>query len=236
MKINHGLVPTRITDRNGKQTTVYKKPTASHSPVLSIPAPNNVSPRAAQMELLAGIFKEIDDDNRNYTSLMLSHKLQNATNEELTILTDALGQTPELAETLAVAAKESHWETIVSLAMVYDPEYGKEPNPQRRMHMLQHALEQAYARIKDEYPRFDRSLADESIVMRRQAQRYVAAKAAYYTDEVELSDELIDRLLDHSRTDHDATLEILRANPRVTIEQIDFALAGGTKSLSSGAL
>jgi hypothetical protein len=48
--------------------------------------------------------------------------------------------------------------------------------------------------------------------------------------------ELMQRMMDDSRIDHEEMFTVLRDNPKATCAQIDFILSGGTAAVSSGML
>lgn len=238
------LIPERRTDKNGKTSTRWVKPSASVSNVASIPAPQRaVSELEANLTVLTDAIKKA-----KVNSAVLDSALYRASNAEITLLAAAVQDDPNHFASILIreggASGRVRW--AASMAMVYNKDYFLEANStQRRTVILNNALRTAYKYIhlidgtkpELDMDQHDWSLYKEDAVMQARVKRFVATvSVALSRTNTSPARELLARALDESRTDHKETLDVLRSNPTATAAQVDFILNGGNTSTSSGAL
>jgi hypothetical protein len=239
MRNKQGLTPRPITDKNGKRTTVYVRPAGSNITRIPLPAPTYANPESEPYTKLYATFERIDIANSDkYIAGKLTRRIQQrATANDIAILNATLDAYPQFEDLLAAAAlNDTNWNGIVSLAVVYDPSLPKGPSISNQRFMFLNSLDQAHRFIKGDVPDDGWALGAEDATIQAKAKRFVATFLIVRAGEGVPSYELIQRMLDSNRTDHDETLNILRSHPDATMNQIDFILSGGSKSLSGGAL
>jgi hypothetical protein len=238
MQNKHGLTPTPITDKNGKQTTVYVKAAHSSATPTALPVPTVKNQRAEALDDLSRIFQRIDTANADrFSAIKLSKRIHRASDNDIDILAATLDAYPEFEDVLASAAlHDTQWNDMVSMAVVYDPDLPAGNTASRHRSMFLNALDNAHAYMNGDLLDGGWGLGNESDLNKIRAQRFVAAWITVESGQGVASYELLMRMLDSNRTDHDETLKVLRSNPDATVAQIDFILSGGSKSLSSGAI
>jgi hypothetical protein len=238
MQNKRGLTPTPITDKNGKQTTVYIKTAPSSAALTALPVPTVKNQQEEAFAGLSRIFQRIDATNANrFTAVKLNKKIHRSSDNDVAILSATLENYPEFEDVLASAALNgTQWNDMVSMAVVYDPDLPAGNTARRHQYMFLTALDNARAYVNIDQLDDGWELGNESDLNKARAQRFVAAWITVASGQRAASYELLMRMLDSNRTDHNETLEVLRSNPDATVSQIDFILSGGSKSLSSGAI
>jgi hypothetical protein len=238
------LIPERRTDKNGKTSTRWVKPSASGSNVASIPAPQRVvSELESNLSIITDAIKKA-----KVNSAVLNSALRSASNAEIAILASAVQNDPKHFASILIreggASGRVHW--AASMALVYDKDYFLDTaSTQRRTVILNNALRTAYKYIhlidgtepELDMDRNDWNLYKEDAVMQERVKRFVATVSVVLSrTNTSPASELLARALDETRTDHKETLDVLRSNPTATAAQVDFILNGGNASTSSGAL
>lgn len=181
--------------------------------------------------VLSAMLTEIERTHENvYITGRLSNKMERATDGEIEILIDTLERYPEFSGLLQAAAfNDTNWNGIVALAIVYDPSLPPAQSINHERFAYINALGHVHNCIKGEViPDRGWVLSNEGSTTRNKAKRLVAAFIILKTIDEAPSDELIARLLDPMRNDHDETLGVLREHPDATVNQIDFILFGGS--------
>lgn len=238
MQNKQGLTATPITDKNGKQTTVYVKPAHSSATPTALPVPTVKNQRTEAFDDLSRVFQRIDAANaERFTAIKLSKRIRRASDNDIAILTSTLDVHPEFEDVLASAALHgTKWNDMVSMAIVYDADLPAGKTASRQRAVFINALNAAHAYMNGDLLDDGWELGNEGDLNKIRAQRFVAAWVIIETGQSVGSFELMMRMIDSNRTDHDEMLNVLRSNPDATVAQIDFILSGGNKSLSSGAI
>lgn len=238
MQSKQGLTATPITDKNGKQTTVYVKPSHSSATPPALPVPTVKNQRAEAFDSLSKTFQRIDASNADrFTAIKLSKRIRRASDNDIAILASTLDAHPEFADILASSAlHDTKWNDMVSMAIVYDADLPAGNTASRQRQMFLNALHQAHAYMNGDLLDDGWELGNEGDLNKVRAQRFVAAWIITETGQSVASFELLMRMIDSNRIDHDDMLKVLRSNPDATVAQIDFILSGGSRSLSSGAI
>jgi hypothetical protein len=240
----NNLIPERRTDKNGKTSTRWVKPSASGSNVASIPAPQRaVSELESNLTVLTDAIKKA-----RVSSAVLDSALRSASNAEIALLATAVQDDPQHFASILIreggASGRVHW--AASMALVYNKDHFLDTaSTQRRTVILNNAIRTAYKYInlidgtepELDMDRNDWSLYKEDAGMQARVQRFVATVSVVLSrTNTPPNRELLSRALDESGTDHKETLDVLRSNPTATAAQVDFILNGGNASTSSGAL
>jgi hypothetical protein len=211
--------------------------TGSATPtVLPVPTVNNQLTEA--YDDITRTFQRIDAANADrFSAIKLSKRIHRASDNDIAVLAATLDACPEFEDVLASSAlHDTKWNDMVSMAIVYDADLPAGKTASRQRQMFLNALNQAHAYMNGDLLDDGWELGNEGDLNKVRAQRFVVAWIITETGQSVASFELLMRMLDSNRTDHDETLQILRSDPDATVAQIDFILSGGSKSLSSGAI
>ena len=251
MKVTRQLEAHQIIDKNGVRRTVWKKPALPSSSRIAALKPVLSTSSSTRQHDEGTIRKHLDHYNtiqrkQGWNWPMVSDRsvdiaMTTCNDNELHALTQALESGDDAIREVIMksASRDTNFNKVVNAATVYEPDMHKDAlSNNYRILCITQEIRMAYFFMHGKEPDENWRLADEDEQTQDRVKRFVRVWQAIENDDeaVTPSDDLLERALDDSRTDHDSILDILRSNSKATCEQIDFILAGGSASISSGML
>lgn len=241
------LIPEQRTNKNGVTSRRWVLPESSPSDkAADIPAPAVTSPLAQRSKDTAYISEALGK-HVNVNSLKMTLEL--GSGEELRIIAGALEEykndwmfNTELAK--AVASK-SDLVDAVSRCVVYSPDLYPMLPGTLRIRLINEAISEAelYCRTAgqmDDYESWDTdwNLAEEEDSVRRKTKDFVAAWCIISagTELMHPKDDVMTRVIDETKNDAAAVIDVLRIKPDASVSQIEYMLEGGISALSDGVI
>lgn len=234
------LIPELRTDKNGKTSTRWVKPSASSDSARVLPAPTPVvSDLEENLTVITDAVKRA-----KVNSMAFNSALRRASRKEIALLSKAIEDDPVNFPSILIrgAGGSGKIDLEVSMALVYDKENFPEGyDASKRAVVLRNSINTAYSFMKITPKVTDlnnnHAIHKEDDLTIERIRRFVATTSITLSRITKAPDyELLKRAVDETRTDHEATLSILRSEPTATAAQIDFILSGGSSPVSAGAL
>lgn len=234
------LIPEQRTDKNGVTSTKWVRPEGAKKRPSRLPSPTALpaaKQRAADVLVIRDAMVKAGIDERSF-----KRTLENAESLELLIIADAITNNDEIFNSaITTTIASGSMARSFNLAVVYDPELHKEMSRIPRFQQIQKVTEYAIEYILDaagdlsEDPIW--SLALHEAPARLRAKRIVAAQCAMESvDPSAVEHQIIEQIMDDSRSDHDEMISLVRENPTISCSQLNFLLEGGHSAISRGAL
>lgn len=251
MKVTRELEAHQIVDKNGVHRTVWKKPSTSKSERFAAIKPIIVPKKnPSRMDDELAVSKHLKQFNADMSAngrTLLQERpvdlaVSKCTDAEIRFLAEAMESGDDAIREMILREGAGNYSFInaVNAAAVYTPDlYKGEYTSRYRMLVIAEAVEKAYYAIHLDTPEGGWNLTEESESGLGKIKRLVhvwSVVVGYDENASDPTGELMQRIMDDTRTDHEETLDILRDNPKATVSQIDFILSGGSSAVSSGML
>jgi hypothetical protein len=251
MKVTRELEAHQIVDKNGVHRTVWKKPSESKAArfaaIKPILAPKPSVNRRDDELTVSGYLKDFNDELREKGRTTLQERpidiaVSKCSDAEIRVLAEAMDSGDEAIREMILREGAGNYNFVnaINAAAVYTPDlYKGEYTSRYRMLVIAEAVEKAYYAIHLDAPDGGWNLTEESESSRAKIKRLVrvwSVVVGYDDNTPDPNGELMQRMMDDNRTDHEEMFTVLRDNPKATCAQIDFILSGGTAAVSSGML